>query len=322
MLKNRHSHRGGKVKPKIKATKQLGTVAESRQSFGGSWTELKLNLVESYLQAYSTALKKKGFYKMYVDAFAGTGYREMIGEEHETPALLREAEEEAARIFDGSARLSLQVSPPFDRYVFIEKSPKRMKKLKNIHSNYSHLAVEFLPDDANRAIPELCRNTDWRKNRAVLFLDPFGLTVDCDTMKTIAQTEAIDVWILFPVGIGVHRLFRQRLKDISVAWKEKLNRVFGTTDWQTAFYKADPQGVLPIFEEEGTCKVSQPIQAITKFYQERLASIFPMVTQEPRYLFNSKNSPMFILTFAVASRYKPAQNLAMKLARYILKRVP
>ena len=48
------------MKPKIKATKQLGTVAESRQSFGGSWTELKLNLVESYLQAYSTALKKRG----------------------------------------------------------------------------------------------------------------------------------------------------------------------------------------------------------------------------------------------------------------------
>ena len=88
------------MKPKIKATKQLGTVAESRQSFGGSWTELKLNLVESYLQAYSTALKKKGFYKMYVDAFAGTGYREMIGEEHETPALLREAEEEANRRAD------------------------------------------------------------------------------------------------------------------------------------------------------------------------------------------------------------------------------
>lgn len=310
------------MNPNNNQTGLIGIVAESRQSFGGSWTELKLDLVASYLEAYSTALKNQGFGKIYVDAFAGTGYREMIGEENETPALLQEAEEEAARIFDGSARLSLRVSHPFDRYVFIEKSPKRMKELRSIQSGYPHLALEFLADDANHAIPELCRTIDWRKNRAVLFLDPYGMAVDWDTMKAIAQTEAIDVWILFPVGIGVNRLLRQRLEDIPVSWRKKLDRLFGTADWQSAFYKSDPQGVLPAFEDAGVCKVSQPIRTITKFYQERLATIFPKVAPEPRCLCNSKNSPMFILTFAVASPRKTAQDLAMKLARHVLKSTP
>ena len=310
------------MNPKSEQTGKSGIVAEFRQMFGGSWTELKLDLVASYMEAYSTALKNKGFGKIYVDAFAGTGYREMIGEESETPALLQEAEEEAARIFAGSARLSLQVSHPFDRYVFIEKSPKRMKELRSIQGEYPHLAKEFLADDANRAIPELCRTVDWRRNRAVLFLDPYGMAVDWDTMKAIAQTEAIDVWILFPVGIGVNRLLRQRLEDIPVSWRKKLDRLFGTAEWQTAFYKADPQGVLPAFEDASACKVSQPIRTITKFYQERLATIFPKVAPEPRCLCNSKNSPMFILTFAVASPRKTAQDLAMKLARHVLKSTP
>lgn len=182
--------------------------------------------------------------------------------------------------------------------------------------------MEFLADDANRAIPELCRAIDWRKNRAVLFLDPYGMAVDWDTMKAIAQTEAVDVWILFPVGIGVNRLLRQRFEDIPVSWRNKLDRLFGTADWQTAFYKADPQGVLPAFENAGVCKVNQPIRTITEFYRERLATIFPKVAPEPRYLCNSKNSPMFILTFAMASPRKSAQDLAMKLARYVLKSTP
>ena len=42
--------------------------------FGGSWTEEKLRILESYLKAYTTALKKHSFKLIYVDGFAGTGY--------------------------------------------------------------------------------------------------------------------------------------------------------------------------------------------------------------------------------------------------------
>lgn len=297
-------------------------VAEPSQTFGGSWTERKLDLLASYLETYSTALKNQGFTKMYVDAFAGTGYREMLAEENATPILLKEAEAEAARLFDGSAKLSLKVANSFDRYVFVEKSLKRMKELRALRAEHPHLAsqIEFLPGDANQAIPELCKKVDWHRCRAVLFLDPYGMAVDWSTMEAIAKTKAMDVWILFPVGIGVNRLLKQKRENISVSWKAKLDRVFGTPDWQNAFFKTDQQGVLFEDEEPGAVKVSDPIQAITRFYQDRLKTIFPKVAPNPRYLCNVKKSPMFLLTFAIASESKKAQELGMKFARHILEK--
>ena len=46
------------------------------QLFGGDWTEQKLDALGQYLRAYVQVLKKHPFTRVYVDAFAGTGYRE------------------------------------------------------------------------------------------------------------------------------------------------------------------------------------------------------------------------------------------------------
>src|SRR4029079_16726196 len=43
--------------------------------FGGQHTELKLSIIEKYLQAYSSALRNKFPELLYIDAFAGTGKR-------------------------------------------------------------------------------------------------------------------------------------------------------------------------------------------------------------------------------------------------------
>ena len=51
-------------------------VAEPKASYGGPWTIEKLNILEKYLDAYTTALKKTPFKLMYIDAFAGTGHVE------------------------------------------------------------------------------------------------------------------------------------------------------------------------------------------------------------------------------------------------------
>ena len=45
--------------------------------FGGPWTQQKLNILEHYLDAYTTALKNQPFRLVYIDAFAGTGRIEL-----------------------------------------------------------------------------------------------------------------------------------------------------------------------------------------------------------------------------------------------------
>jgi three-Cys-motif partner protein len=44
---------------------------------------------------------------------------------------------------------------------------------------------------------KICDN-DWRSHRAVLFLDPYGMQVEWQTIEAIAKTAAIDLWLLFP----------------------------------------------------------------------------------------------------------------------------
>ncbi|MFH1023041.1 MAG: three-Cys-motif partner protein TcmP [Planctomycetota bacterium] len=294
-------------------------IAESMQAYGGGWTEVKLEMLAKYLAAYTTALKNQPFQKWYIDAFAGTGYREIEAEENATGLFTEQAEAEGAGFFDGSVRKALQVTPSFGRYVFIEKSRKRMAELQKVSPDFPSLAdkMVFRAGDANDQLPALCRETDWKSVRAVLFLDPFGANVDWSTMEAIARTPAIDVWVLFPVGIGINRMLKLKPADIPQSWQNRLDRVFGTGDWRDAFYKTSRQKTL--FDEETiTAKVGDPIPAIADYYQQRLKTIFPQVVSNPRYLCNSKGSPMFLFTFAVSNPNPKAQALAIRIAQHIL----
>ena len=51
-------------------------MPEEKHVFGGEWTTEKLNILQKYLQAYVTVMKKQRFTLYYIDAFAGTGYRD------------------------------------------------------------------------------------------------------------------------------------------------------------------------------------------------------------------------------------------------------
>lgn len=96
---------------------------------GGAWTTRKLHILAGYLRSYTTALKNTPFHKLYVDAFAGTGYREARreddGDSSQSALFPDMAEPEPQSFLDGSARLALQTEPQFDQYIFIERSPER-----------------------------------------------------------------------------------------------------------------------------------------------------------------------------------------------------
>src|SRR4051794_39545640 len=100
------------------------------QSFGGNWTEQKLAILRDYLQRYTTALKNTPFTKYYIDAFAGTGYREDRDATVYPGELFAElTAEEVVAFRDGSARLAVQTEPAFDRLLLMEKSKRRANEL-------------------------------------------------------------------------------------------------------------------------------------------------------------------------------------------------
>lgn len=88
--------------------------------FGGAWTEIKLDSIEYYLKCYTVALSKYGFDLWYIDAFAGSGDREVSRESggvfEGTPI------EEVVETYNGSAIRAIDVAPSFSNFVFIEKT--------------------------------------------------------------------------------------------------------------------------------------------------------------------------------------------------------
>jgi len=252
--------------------------------FGGSWTNTKLEVLRKYLQAYSTLMKNQGFDKWYIDAFAGTGYRTLRSVTENSgnsgkllfPDL---AAEEPQRLLDGSARLALSVNPKFDHYVFIERSASRCAELTQLRSEQQHLglSIEIRQGDANEEVRKLCSG-GWRFRRAVLFLDPYGMEVEWSTIEAIAQTQAIDLWLLFPLGMGVQRL-PKRSGQIPESWRRRLNVLLGTEDWYEEFYRVEVAPTL--FGDDDHRLVKASADTIGRYFNRRLQSVFSGVAEEP-----------------------------------------
>jgi len=290
------------------------------QRFGGNWTEDKLNTLGEYLHSYTTALKKQPFHLTYIDAFAGTGYREAPTKESDTCLLFDEPDLQKAKDFlDGSARKALQTIPSFDDYIFIEMDPVRHKELLKVKDDFPEKAdrIKMVSEDCNIFLQSFCKKEDWSNQRAVVFLDPHGMQVDWATMKAIADTKAIDVWVLFPLGIAVNRLLRRDGK-IQENWRKRLDRIFGTEEWYDHFYEKGKQENL--FNSEITYEKIADIDLIVEFYRNRLKEIFSGVAKKPKKLKNIKRSPLFLFCFAVGNPSPNARDLALKLAEHILEK--
>jgi three-Cys-motif partner protein len=288
-----------------------------KQSYGGEWTEQKLGYLKKYLEAYMKVVNGKGFKIAYIDAFAGTGYREIVDEEN-NKLLFPELEEPDSKSFiEGSIQKALTVKPPFDRFIFIEKNQKKCKELQKVVDDYPDVKdrVDIKNTDANDYISYLC-NLNWSKHRAVLFIDPFGMQVKWNTIECVAKTKAIDMWLLFPLGIGVSRLLKKN-GEIRQIFKDKLDGIFGTNNWEKSFYTLTAEDDL-FGHREYTEKTADFTQ-ITSFFIKRLESAFTKVAKNPAKLLNSKNVPLFSLCFAAGNPV--GANIAVKIAEDILKRI-
>lgn len=268
----------------------------SRHRFGGNWTKQKLEYVRKYLHAYTTIMKDRDFHFAYVDAFAGTGYYEPKRDENADQMLFDFASEETQMFWDGSARIALQVKHPFKEYIFIEKDKNRFSKLKKLRNEFPNERIEFINSDANDYLINLCAERNWTSNRALVFLDPYGMQVSWETIKSIAETKAIDLWILFPLG-AINRMLEND-RQISSAKQRTLDRFFGEPDWRKVFY---PLTEISLTEENYREKTSDIFAEIGKYFMERMQGIFAGVVDNPPTLYNSNNVPLYLLCFAAGN---------------------
>jgi protein gp37 len=88
--------------------------------------------------------------------------------------------------------IALQVKPRFTKYIFVGQSESRFAELQKLKDQFPqlHNDIILVNADTNSYLQDLCLNYSWKTIRAVLFLDPFGLQIDWDTVIASNQNSA------------------------------------------------------------------------------------------------------------------------------------
>lgn len=271
------------------------------QRFGGPWTEQKLNALENYLSAYLTIFtrnpKAAKFTRHYVDAFAGSGLRS-VRDTTTTPLDLGDAGE-AFEFMDGSVRKVLSMDKDFHKYWFVEKDSGHAASLQQmINEDFPDRSArcKIVEGDANEFLLEWTDQLG-PMDRAVVFLDPYGMSVQWATIEKLAGTQKVDLWMLFPASSVIRMLPRQGPPD--EAWSRRLTELFGDESWRDEFYQEERQE--DFFGEHTAVNRKVTEDTVSNYLLRRLKMIFSGVVDKPLILRNSRQSPLFMLVFAAGN---------------------
>lgn len=273
----------------------------------GPWAAEKLRCLARYLAAYTKILRKQqwcdGF--IYIDAFAGAGRAKLRVPEAgisksqasllDDPASDSAVDEEAESYVDGSPRVALTLEHPFTKYIFFEVDQNRIKQLHDLKSEFSSSHdIEIVSGEANDSIQNYVLKPglyNWRRMRAVAFLDPFGLQVPWKTIEALATTNAIEVIINLPIGMAIQRLLPNS-GEFTQEQRERLTEYFGSPEWQEVLYvrSSDLLG-------ETCSKRGDSGELLARWYMKRLAKAFGFAAK-PRLIKNSSGGHLYYLIWA------------------------
>jgi three-Cys-motif partner protein len=298
-------------------------MVDTPHYFGGIWTELKLEAINAYSNFFTGALKATEFNLWYVDPFAGTGSRE---EMLEHSGLLSDGAATRELVsYPGSAARALSVQPPFHHFVFGDERKDRRAALAELRDRHPTKDIRILPGDANHALQELFRKPPLAKGsmargsaRALVFLDPYGISVKWATLQALASSERADVWFLVNLKASVQQLCKDH-KALDVHKRSALYECFGTHDWETQFYEFDNrQGHL--FSEEPETRGFRSVDkdAIAAYHRSRLEKLFAYVS-DPLPLAVGAHDDYFLLYCMSNNPYPKARVLIARGATWVVK---
>lgn len=193
----------------------------------GYWSELKLIIVKDYAAAYSAILAKQQYLKhVYIDAFAGAGAH--ISRESKGPV-------------PGSPLNALYVEPPFSELHLIDLDGEKIELLRDLTCNHPEVTVYH--GDANRILlddvfPKVQFN-DYR--RGLCLLDPYGLHLNWEVIKTAAAMKSIEIFLNFPIMDMNRNVLSKRFEIADQIESGRMTAFWGDESWKQAAYSESPQ---------------------------------------------------------------------------------
>lgn len=198
----------------------------------GDWAEDKYRLLWCYLDLFATSMKAKWDARCYIDLFAGSGYARIRG---------------TSRIVQSSSFLALQVTDPFDCYIFCDSDPRCISSLEARVSRLRPAARCFFKNrDVNSSsadiISDLPSHGPDRKVLSFCFIDPCKIKDIKFALIRDLSSRYVDFLIHIPV-MDPKRSESARLREDSGVISDYL----GTTSWKDARKKGDPAIPFDIF---------------------------------------------------------------------------
>lgn len=269
----------------------MSRFGEDGEDIIGKWSQDKLELLAKYLEAYSIIMnkqKEKWLTKYYyIYAFAGS--------------IRPRAKDEENRYIEGSPLRALQIKPQFDGYWFIDISSQRIERIERLKDDFCDCNIEVYHGNCNHVLcDQLIPKFNSSSTRAFVFLDPYGLSIDWETITKLAKTKKCDIFINFSV-MGVTRILPKEIepKEESI---QLLDRIMGNTDWLAEIYQSRKYIQPSLFPEQNE-KISSlkrdTIQAdeLANLYCKQLKELFAYVSK-PVLMKNSTNSVLYALCLA------------------------
>lgn len=295
----------------------MNKISEPRSSWGGNWTELKLEAFESYVNVYLTIMNaQKEKYNgwpttVYFDGFAGSGQR-FSNSNADYNLFSDYLVKEEMEVYKGSAERVLSLNQKFDFYYFVDNDKASISLLekKLIEKGITSKNCNFISDDVNIQLQKLSKFINDKK-AALVLLDPFGMQIDWFSIEKLVD-KRVDLWILIPSGVIINRFLDRKGKLI---FSNKLQSYFGMTEDEIKdrFYKTKSVDTL-FGSVDIISKTNDSVAKIAELYIERLKNIWKHVSEQPMKLFNTKSVPIYHFVFASNNQ------TALKIANQIIEK--
>ncbi len=174
-----------------------------------------------YVDAFTTAMRDK-WELHYIDLFAGAGIER-----------LRDSNE----LDWGSPLIAAQAPSPFGLLHLCEKDGGKFAALKARVERFRPDS-QLIHGDANENVHEIVARIPTKRTLSLAFLDPYGLHLDYETLKSLSAIRA-DLIIFFPDHLDALRNWERNYLDNP---RSNLDRCLGPGgNWRSLLEKAPPE---------------------------------------------------------------------------------
>jgi three-Cys-motif partner protein len=170
--------------------------------------------------------------------------------------------------------------------------------LQRLKAAFPDRDIRIIEEDCNRVITrDITPRIRYRsQRRAFAFIDPFSTHVEYDTIRQIAETGAIEMFLHFPtMAINRGELHNKIEVNADCTDGDVMDRIWGNHDWHDSLYMRQPDlfgGAWDIKKRRTGADFLSRL-----FVEERLRPLFKYVTDP--IVIKSPNGPhIYCLIFA------------------------